>query len=720
MLYAPPGMASCARLGAALLTVGAVTAQAPELSVGELAVGLKLDGRLDEAAWQKAPVIDGLTQVEPVEGARAAFATRVRVLADRTQLVFGIECDDPEPDRIVSHSVARDVSLDGEDHVRLVLGTFQDGRTGYVFAVNPSEARYDAVVADRGEDEDARWDGIWEARCARGPGGWSCEIRLPVQTLAFRRGLDAWHFNVQRRVQRTLEVSRWASPNLNTKLPQTSRAGLLAGLPAFTQGLGLSITPYALGSLSRAEYGLDREFDADAGLDVAWRITPDLLATVTLNTDFADTEVDARRTNLTRFPQFFPEKRRFFLEGGDAFDFGLGLSEEVRPFHSRRIGLVSGREVPLLWGGKLVGRVAETSVGALVAHTDDAIGVAPDSTMGVVRVRQDVLSESSVGLIATSGDPLGRDDSWSAGTDFTYQTSELFGDQNFLAGVWGLGMDRDGAGDDRFAWGWKIDYPNDLWDIALIFREIGAGFDPSLGFVRRTDVRDYTAKAEFAPRPDSEIVRRHFHEASVRYVTDRADRWESYRAVLTPLGLRFESGDSAEVGVRAEGERLDADFEIADGVVIPRGEYEWVRGEVQFDTAAKRWIRGDATYAFGPFYEGHLHTVELGMTLRPHPLWTLGLAAELNRADLPQGDFKEDVYLLQVDFNASSDLVVRSLLQYDTDSRLLGTNTRLQWTVTPEQEIACVINYNAVREDGLHKRSESDAVVVKAQHTFRF
>lgn len=189
------------------VVIGAAAAQAPELRVGVLAPDAKsaiqLDGRLDEPAWQTAPVIDGFAQVEPVEGAPATFRTRVRVLADRTQLVFGIECDDPQPAAIVSHSVARDADLEGEDHVRLALGTFQDGRTGYILAVNPSGARYDALVAERGESEDPRWDGIWDARCARGPNGWSCEIRMPVQTLTFRRGLAAWHFNVQRRVQRT-------------------------------------------------------------------------------------------------------------------------------------------------------------------------------------------------------------------------------------------------------------------------------------------------------------------------------------------------------------------------------------------------------------------------------------------------------------------------------------------------------------------------------------
>ena len=435
----------------------------PSLQVGVLPDDLRLDGVLDEEAWSGAPAIENLTMVEPTEGAAPTLRTTVRVLADARQLVIGVRCFDPDPTGIVSYAVARDSSLGGEDHVRIVLGTFRDGRTGYVFSVNPAGARYDALVARRGEGENSSWDGIWEAATSRDDQGWSVEIRIPVRTLSFKEGLDAWHFNVGRRVQRLLERHRWAGARLDWRITQTSHAGLLTDLPEFDLGLGLAVRPALVASESQVDRSRDRDFDLEPSLDVAWKPTPDLTVQLTANTDFAETEVDTRRTNLTRFPLFFPEKRAFFLEGADAFDFGLGVGRDLVPYHSRRIGLVGGEEVPLLFGAKTHGRLGDTSIGALFAHTGHETDVAPSQAMGVMRVRQDILEESTVGMIATVGDPEGRHGSYMTGADFTYQTSRAWGDKNFLAGAWALTADHENsAGDSRSAMGGKIDYPNDL------------------------------------------------------------------------------------------------------------------------------------------------------------------------------------------------------------------------------------------------------------------
>ena len=166
-----------------------------------------------------------------------------------------------------------------------------------------------------------------------------------------------------------------------------------------------------------------------------------------MNTDFAETEVDTRRTNLTRFPLFFPEKRTFFLEGSDIFAFGLGLNEDVIPFFSRSIGLVRGAAVPIRGGGKINGRVGNTNVGGLVARTNEERDIVDtDAVMTAARVKQNIWSESWVGAIATVGDPLGRQDSWLGGLDFTFATSRFRGDKNLLAGCLGPG---DGSAGPR-------------------------------------------------------------------------------------------------------------------------------------------------------------------------------------------------------------------------------------------------------------------------------
>jgi hypothetical protein len=165
----------------------------------------------------------------------------------------------------------------------------------------------------------------------------------------------------------------------------------------------------------------DGEFQPS--LDVTQRLGANVLASVTINTDFAETEVDTRRTNLTRFPLFFPEKRTFFLEGDDIFAFGLGLNQDILPYFSRRIGLVGGREVPILGGSKINGRVANTNFGGLVVGTNDVRGVVDnEALMAVARMKQNIWRESWVGAIATVGDPLGRTGSWLTGADFTYAT----------------------------------------------------------------------------------------------------------------------------------------------------------------------------------------------------------------------------------------------------------------------------------------------------------
>lgn len=215
----------------------------PSIRAGALTAGISIDGLLNEPAWAGADAAEGFRQTDPAEGEPATARTVVRVLADRKALVIGIVCEQPDPAGLVSFSVRRDANLNQEDHVRVVLGPFLDGRSGYVFAVNPSGARYDGLINPGGENDNAEWDGIWEAATARLPDGWSAEIRIPIQTLAFNPALREWHFNVQRRIQRRLETDRWAFPARQYQVTQTSRAGLLTDLPAFDLGCGLTIRP---------------------------------------------------------------------------------------------------------------------------------------------------------------------------------------------------------------------------------------------------------------------------------------------------------------------------------------------------------------------------------------------------------------------------------------------------------------------------------------------
>lgn len=705
---------------ASLAPASSQAAERPTLRAGVLPANLKVDGFLDEPEWAEAPAATELVMVEPRQGDRPNGRGVLRVLAGPKGLAFGIRCEDPEPSAIVSFTKERDGDFEFEDHVVVVLDPFQDGRSGFVFAVNPGGARFDALVDPGGESVNKDWDGEWEAAASRDAAGWTAEIRIPIETLSFKRGLAEWGMNVQRRVQRLQETSRWASPVRDYKVYQTSRSGLLAGLPAFDLGLGLGIRPALVTGFENPAPGAATDEVLEPSLDVTQRMGSNLTAALTVNTDFAETEVDTRQANLTRFPLFFPEKRTFFLQGADIFQFGTGLGEGLVPFFSRRIGLVEGQEVPILAGLKTTGRAGSTNVGGLVVRTREELGLAPAATMAALRLQRNLLAESSAGMLATFGDPLGRGGSWQLGADFRYQTSRFSGSKNFIVGLWGLATGRDdlAAARERTAFGFKVDYPNDLWDCYVTYRRVGDGFDPSLGFVARPAVNSYEAGCTYAPRPEKSFIRQFFYELYPRLVTDLGGRWESYEVFTAPVNWRLESGDRLELNVVPAGERLVQPFEIADGVVIPEGSYDWRRYRVEFEAAAKRRLSGQATWWFGGFYGGTLDQVQLEASWTPSPLITFLVNAEHDIGRLPEGDFDLTLVGTRIRLNLSPDLQLNSLLQYDTESRVFGTNTRLRWTFHLRGDVFVIYNHN-LREFADRWRRDSNELLVKVQYTLR-
>ncbi len=666
------------------------------VSAGLIDQSISLDGLLDEQEWKSAGKISSFRMIEPDENSDPSFSTVVRIMVDKKNIYLGIICKDPNPDGIVAFSKARDSKLENEDYLKFVFDTYGDGRSAYIFSINPFGARYDALASNRGESEDSSWDGIWEAKTKLQSDGWTAEIRIPINSLTFRKGLKTWGFNVERRIQRLIEVDRWSAISRDYKLAQTIHAGQLNDLPDFNLGIGLMVKGSTILDISKSVENPGK-VKWDNSLDITQRITPDITAQLTINTDFAETEVDTRRTNLTRFSLMFPEKRQFFLEGSDIYDFGLGLGRGMLAFQSRKIGLVEGQAIPLKVGGKVNGKIKNTQFGALVTGTGLVKDIVPSSTMGVVRVKQNILKESNFGMIGMIGDPIGREDSWTAGVDFTYQNSKFMGDKNFLVGVWGLMTGRADLEGDRSAVGIKIDYPNDLWDIAFSYYRLGESFDPSLGFIPRKGISYYRFGANYFPRPEKWNIRKFIFESSFSLYTDLNNQWESYQIFTAPVHFALESGDRFEFNINPTGEFLKESFEIADGVTIPTGGYHYNRYRLELDGASKRRINGKATWWFGGFYGGSLDQIELELNWRPFSFLILEAKFERNIGKLPQGDFTQDLIGMRVQLNMNSNLNLSSFIQFDNESQSFGTNNRFRWTFAPRGELFIVYNHNMAK-----------------------
>jgi hypothetical protein len=708
-----------ALLAASLVALPArVRAVEAPVALASLAGGpVKLDGRLDEAAWAGAAPIGSLTQTEPEEGAPPVEATEVRLLLDGHNLYVGIRCFDHDPRGIAATKMGRDDELEGDDHVMVVLDTFGDRRNGFFFAVNPRGARAEGQISNNSESLNFDWDGIWDASARVDGEGWTAELAVPFKTLRFKTEVAAWGLNVQRYVARRQETDRWTAARRDVWISNLSEAGRLEGLQRARQGRGLDVRPYLSGGEE------DGGGEVKVGGDVFKNLTPNLTASLTVNTDFAETEADDRQVNPTRFPLFYPEKRSFFLEGAGIYEVAsLGSSSsDLLPFYSRRIGLYRGEEVPVLAGLKLSGRVERWNVGLLDVETRrvDDLGLDRQNLLAA-RVSRNLFRQSFVGALVTHGNPSGAGSNTLAGVDARLATSTFRGRENLSLDLYAFVTDDGSSGRKGYAWGGKLDYPNDLWDVALTFKEIDEDFRPALGFVRRTGTRKTNAKADFMPRPGRLGVRQLFLEASLQYVTDTAGRTLDWMVMTTPLGLQTESGEEVRLEWIPQFERLDEPFEIQPGIVIPSGDYHYTAWIAEIETAERRRWVGEIEARWGSFYDGDLTRLEARLALKPSPHLLLSAGGEWSRGELPGGRFTAKVVEGRLELNLSPNLGWSNLVQYDSDSRELGFQSRLRWRIRPGSDLFVVFNRGWVREEDGAFRPYFDRGSAKAQHTFRF
>ena len=401
---------------------------------------------------------------------------------------------------------------------------------------------------------DVSWDGIWDAQTRIDADGWVAEIEIPFKTVSFKPGSTSWGFNIERTIARYNEESRWASAVLDSTIHAVSRCGVIEGLEGLTQGIGLDVKPYGLLGVNKDVTRADQVKPAhQAGADAFYRITANLLSSTTINTDFAETEVDTRQVNLTRFPTLYPEKRAFFLEESGVFQFGLpSSSSSLIPFFSRRIGLVGGRTVPILVGEKLTGKVGRLEMGFLdVATRDsDADGRAaeiPGQNFVVGRVKYSLGGRQSyVGAIFTHGEPTGKTDGTLYGADMSIATDNFLGNRkNFDLTLYGLKTKTPGQDSRDYSYGAQVRYPNDRVNLSYSWQDIGENFDPKLGYVRRRGVAVNSALAQYRPRTQNN---RYVRQATFSfgfddYYNTQQRGTESRSYSVSPFGLLFHGGE---------------------------------------------------------------------------------------------------------------------------------------------------------------------------------
>ncbi len=697
--------------------------------------GLRLDGRLNDAVWEKTVGVSDFLMQIPVEGQSPSYRTEIEIAFDENNLYIAVNASDDDPKQIKAFQKKRDADLSTDDSFQWILDTYEDGRNAYYFTINPGGAMGDGLLTiGQGTSLDLNWDGIWRAWTHMDARGWTAEIRIPFRTLNFDPSNDSWGINFQRTIRRKNEEVVWSGHTRGQGLLRPQNAGLLTGLLKISQGLGLEAVPYLA---SRRNAVLDQEdqlqtnYEVDAGFDINYNVLPSLKASITMNTDFAETDVDARRINLTRFSILFPEKRAFFLEGSSIYSFAPASG--VRPYFSRRIGLISGRTVPIIGGARLLGRVGNYDLAFQHVLTDDFMGIGKEHfTVG--RIKKNIGRESRIGLVYTrrsTDQPengiAGNNDRHTMGADLELNTSEFLGDKNFqfqafLVYNTPFGRLSPNSFWDRTTRGLRINFPNRPWYGHASYREFGEAFDPAIGFHPRIGFRRFQPSIGFNPLFEkSEVIRdidfgfrfEHLMDMSWKLLT------QEFRFELFDITLM--SGERFSIDVSREYERLTERFGILnnDEIVLPIDEYVMWSMDMEVATASFRPLSASVDFRTGDFWSGTQWELAGSFTARPTPGINLTMTYVHTDVSLLEGSFTTELLRFNASIDLSPFVSFVSFIQWDSLSDELGINNRFRWIVRPGNDLFIVYNHNW--QDSMDRwRTLNSAATIKASFTHRF
>jgi hypothetical protein len=679
------------------------TAPRPRAHASPASTPIVVDGRLDEEAWQEAEPLKGFVQSIPDAGYPATEVTEVRILYDDENLYIGATCYDSKPEALVVKTLERELpgfSSHEMDMFNVYPDTFFSRKNSFTWLINPQGAYRDGQTFDDSRNLDYGWDGVAYVKTEVGDYGWAVEMAIPWRTLRFdptREG-QVWGVNFMRRVRRRNEESFWAPLDRRDRGHRMSKAGTLDGLPTVKPGRNMMFTPFALAKRGSGDAvpEVDLGSSFDAGLDFKYGITPRMTLDLTYRTDFSEVEVDQERVNLTRFPLFFPEKRDFFLENSGTFQFGDVRERSYRTgsslrnftlFHSRRIGLMGGRPVPIIGGGRLTGHAGDFEIGVLDVQTR-AFEAVPPENFAVFRIRRTLKGNSDVGFMF--GNRQATDDGGlynrSIGIDANIK---LLGGM-IINSYFALTQEPGKEGNNRaarVAVGWR----DRLWDTTAFYRQIGDDFNPGIGFVRRRDIRHAYATFGAHPRPQIPFVLELNPYVEGHYITDLKDVLQT-RTGTMGLQVSFLDGGSLNLTYRDRFERLDEPFVVVPEAVVPAGSYSFGEASIRYNSNRGRPVSGTINVSKGGYFDGSRSSIEGNIRLEANYHLALELSASRNNFTVQGRPFTADVYGAQIKYSYSTNLFFGAYVQYNASTDQLVTNLRMNFVHAPLSDLFVVYN----------------------------
>ncbi|OFW21748.1 MAG: hypothetical protein A3H97_22855 [Acidobacteria bacterium RIFCSPLOWO2_02_FULL_65_29] len=525
-------------------------------------------------------------------------------------------------------------------------------------------------------------------RCTRTNDGWTAEIMIPVVTLRSPEvESQQWGINFMRNIRRKNEQVFWAPIPKPYGLTQVSLAGTLTGMTNLTRGLDLRVKPFVIagGRRDRSGSNIVRDGLRDVGLDMKYGLGSGLALDVTVNTDFAQSEVDEQQVNLTRFPLFFPEKRDFFLENSGQFTISTqGQDRAMDLFFSRRVGLSdAGQPIPIVGGARMTGKARGNNLAVMDLQTDEAFG-RPGDNFFVARYSKDLLGRSKVGglLINKEGSGAGRFNRVFVADSILAPTRSL-SFHTFLAR-----SSTPGVSDGQQAFHARALLLNTKWNTSAEYTDIGDHFNDEAGFVPRTGIRTTKVHLERNPRPGG-WIRVLEPMINLTYTTDQHNRLLT-RRIHNMLGTRLKNGANITVWYNHWFDQIDRPFTLQSRVTVPTGTYRFGEWNVMAGSNPARRVYGRAGFSPQTFYDGTRTDTDATLGLRASSRLSAELSLQRNDVDLPWGAFVVNLAIFRFDYALSPRMTVRSLSQYNSLTRQLSTSVRYNFIYRPGSDLYVV------------------------------
>ncbi len=665
-----------------------------------------IDGHPDEAVWREAEPVTDFIQRDPAEGTAATERTEVRFLTDGEALYVGARLFDREAGQIVRGERLRDVELTNSDYFAIILDTYHDRQSGFVFGTTPAGVEYDGQVIREGDGGgvtqqgqtraqsgsaggfNLNWDASWKVATSVDSLGWYVEFRIPFSTLRYGSGrTQSWGLNIVRSIRRRHEEAFWAFIPRQFNLYRVSRAGQLADLQVPSQRIA-TLTPYVLSSaVKNFHSGSKATYPTEVGIDGKLGLTPSLTLDATYNTDFAQVEVDEQRTNLTRFPLFFPEKRPFFLENAGIF--AAGTPQAVDLFFSRRIGIDSlGNPVPIVGGARLTGKAAGFTVGAIQLFTETVAGRQQANSYTVGRVTRE-WGRSRVGVIGVQRIATGEggDHNRTFGLDGRFALSDPINFDWWVAKTETPGRTgRDGAFSVR------LGHQTRVWNNSLRFVQVGGDFNPEVGFLSRSNYRFYEGSLFRTIPVTNRWIRYWMPHFTYRGYFGFDGKMQSDQYHIDFGEAEFNNGGRIGPEINVYGEGLTKPFAIANGVTLPADTYRYTSLGFDFTSNPSAPVVLVARLDMGGFYNGTRYGGNATLTVHRGSSLTTSLLVDYNDVHLDQGKFTRSLVGVRVGYFFTPRIFVQSLVQYNNQARAFSANVRFGWLNTASTGLFVVLN----------------------------